>query len=618
VLTRRATVALTVTPPPPPDLLTLDVSPASETITVGSIGTVSVTATATAGYTGTVNVSAQNLPAGVTMLPATAALVPGVPQTFTLAAGATAKPGETTVTFFGQVSSVNGTADLDLTVVNPTNGARDVPTWHNDMARTGLNASETVLTPAKVSAKFGKYLIEPTDGAVDAQPLYLAGVTINARTHNVLYLVTENDVVYAWDASNGTQLWKASALGPDETAADNQGCSELPSQVGITSTPVIDRNFAPDGAIFLVAKSKDSSGTYHQRLHALDLTTGEELSGGPVDISATGTFDPGVFVEKAALLVNNGIVYLSWAAPCQETSPNYSGWVMAYNEGTLGQLSALNVTPSGSGGSIWMSGAGPAADANGNVFLSTAKGTFDTTLDTNGKPKNSDYGNGYLKIQAPHGVMTVFDYFEPLNGVPGAANYQDQGSGGVMLTPMPSNGSYPAQAIGAGKDGNIYQLGSAGNVLGEYNGSSDTNYKTVTGALPNGATSSPAYFNGSFYYGGSSDVLRRFTLSSSGATLTSQSAAALGTAGATPVISANGTSTPILWALDTTASGGAVLHAYDATDLTNELYDSTQAQVSGAPRDSIGTTAKHAIPLVANGLVYIGTDAGLAIFGLLP
>ena len=276
VLTHTATVALTVTAPPPPDFVSLVVSPASETITVGSIGTVSVTASATAGYTGTVNVSAQNLPAGVTMLPATAALAPGVPQSFTLVAGAKATLGETTVTFFGQVSSVNGTADLDLTVVNPTGSARDVATWHNDSARTGLNASETVLTPAKVSAKFGKYLIEPTDGAVHAEPLYLAGVTIGARTHNVLYLVTENDTVYAWDASNGTHLWQASALGPDETAADNQGCSELPSQVGITSTPVIDRNFAPNGAIFLVAKSKDSSGTYHQRLHALDLTTGDE------------------------------------------------------------------------------------------------------------------------------------------------------------------------------------------------------------------------------------------------------------------------------------------------------------------------------------------------------
>jgi hypothetical protein len=620
VLTHKATVALTVTAPPPPDVVTLDVSPASQTITVGSVGTISVTATAGAGYTGTVNVSAQNLPAGVTMLPAAAALVPGVAQNFTLVAGAKAAPGETTMTLFGQVNSVNGTADLDLTVVNPTsNSIKDVATWHNDMARTGLNANETILTPPKVSAaKFAKFGIASTDGALDAQPLYISGLTIGTQTLNVLYLATENDTVYAWNASNGAQLWKTSALGPDETAAENQGCSELPSKVGITSTPVIDRNFAPNGAIFFVAKTKDSSGTYHQRLHALDLTTGAELSGGPVDIAAANSFDPGVFVEQAALLLNNGIVYLSWAAPCQETSSGYSGLEMAYNEGTLAQLSVLNVTPNGSGGSISMSGAGPAADVNGNVFLTTSKGTFDTTMDTNGKPKNGDYGNAYLKIQSPNGVMTVFDYFEPVNGVPGTADYQDQGSGGVTLIPMASNGSYPAQAIGAGMDGNIYQLGSSGNVLGEYNGTSDNNYKTVTSALPNGATSSPAYFNGAFYYGGSSDVLRRYTLGASGATLASQSANPLGTSGATPVITANGTSGAILWALDTTASGGAVLHAYNATNLATELYNSTQAQVSGAPRDSIGTTSSHAIPLVANGFVYIGTDTGLATFGLVP
>jgi hypothetical protein len=290
--------------------------------------------------------------------------------------------------------------------------------------------------------------------------------------------------------------------------------------------------------------------------------------------------------------------------------------VMAYSEGTFQQLSVLNVTPDGSGGGIWMSGAGPAGDANGNVFLITSEGTFDTTLTGNGRPTNNDYGNGYLKIQQSNDVMSVYDYFEPLNGVPGATNYADQGSGGVMLTPASAYGSIPAQAIGAGQDGNIYQLGSAGNVLGEYNGTTDNNYKTVTGALPNGATSSPAYFNGAFYYGGSSDALREFTLSASGASLTSQSANTLGTSGATPVISANGTNTAILWALDTTASGGAVLHAYDATNLATELYNSTQA--GGGTRDTIGTTGKYAVPLVANGFVYIGTQSGLAIFGLLP
>jgi hypothetical protein len=620
VLSHTATIALTVSGPPPTDFVAVALSPASETVTVGSIGTVSVTATATQGYTGTVQVSAQNLPAGVTLLPATADLTPGVARTFTIVASASAQPGTATVTFLGQVNSVSGSAALSLTIASPANNGLDVPTWHYDAARTGLDASETVLKPATVSAStFMKYGIVPTDGAVDAQPLYISGLTIGGQSHNVLFLATENGTVYAWDALSGTHLWQASTLGSNETAADNQGCSELGSQVGITATPAIDRNYGPDGAIFVVAKTKDGNGNYHQRLHALDLLTGAELSGSPVDIAATSgasSFDPGISVERAALLVNSGIVYLSWGAPCHQTTFDYSGWVMAYNEGTLEQLSVLDVTPNGSGGGIWMSGAGPAADSNGNVFLITSTGTFDTALNASGQPKNGDYGNGYLKIESPNGAMTIYDYFEPLNGVPGSVNYADQGSGGIMLTPGIANNSQfvPPQAIGAGKDGNIYQIGSAGNVLGEYNGTTNNDLNTLTGALPNGATSSPAYFNNAFYYGGSSDVLREFTLSTTSASLTTQSASTLGTAGATPVITANGTSTPILWALDTTASGGAVLHAYDATNLTTELYNSNQ---SGA-RDTIGTTDAHAVPLIANGFVYVGTQSGLAIFGPLP
>jgi hypothetical protein len=218
-----------------------------------------------------------------------------------------------------------------------------------------------------------------------------------------------------------------------------------------------------------------------------------------------------------------------------------------------------------------------------------------------------------LKIQSPNGVLNVFDYFEPLNGVPGAANYQDQGSGGVMLTPALANQGILPAAIGAGKDGNVYLLKGSGNVLGEYNGTSDSNFSTLTGVLPQGATSSPAYFNGAFYYGGSSDAIRQYTLTPSGATLASQSATTLGASGATPVISANGTDTAILWALDTTASGGPVLNAYDATTVATPLYSS-----SAKPSDAVGPTSKFAVPTVANGYVYVGTNGGVAIFGLLP
>jgi hypothetical protein len=625
-LTGKTTMTLTVKAPEPPDTVSLAVLPTTQTITVGSIATVSVTASANNGYAGTVNVSTKTLPTGILVSPATATVTLGTPKTFTVIATGNATPGNYTVTFLGQVNSVSGTADLAVTVVNPTNAGLDVPTWHYDKARTGLYANETSLTPTSVnSGNFGKVKVVTTDGAVDAQPLYLSGLTVGGLSHNVLYVATENDSVYALDAATGTQLWKTSALQSGETAADNLGCTELSSQVGITSTPVIDRYFGTDGAIYFVAKTKDSSGNYHQRLHALDLTTGAELSGSPAEITATypakggvtDTFDPRSLTERAALLLSNGTVYLTWGAPCQQTPFKYAGWVMAYDEGSLQQQSVLDLTPNGSGGAIFMDGAGPSADSDGFVFLATSKGTFDTTLDGNGFPVNGDYGNGIVKIQQTNGGMSVFDYFEPLNGVPGSANYQNQGTGGVLLVPDVSFGAgAPLQiAAGAGKDGNIYIMNRTGDFLGEYDGQNDNNFFTMSNALPNGASSTPAYFNQQLYYGGISDSLRTISVFDPSGTAISQSSTTLGSAGATPVISANGTGTPIVWALDATASGGPVLHAYDATDLTNELYNSTQASSN---RDTVGTTSKNAVPVVANGHVYVGTQSGVDMYSLIP
>ena len=290
---------------------------------------------------------------------------------------------------------------------------------------------------------------------------------------------------------------------------------------------------------------------------------------------------------------------------------------MAYSEATVQQQSVLNLTPNGSGGAIFMSDAGPAADSDGFVFLATSKGTFDTTLDTNGYPVNGDYGNGFVKIQQTDGVLSVFDYFEPLNGVQATAtNYQNQGTGGVLLVPDISfPGAVLQLAAGAGKDGNIYMMGRTGDFLGEYDGQNDNNLFTMSNALPNGSSSTPAYFNQQLYYGGISDSLRTISVLDPSGTAISQSSTTLGSAGATPVISANGTSTAIVWALDTTATGGPVLHAYDATDLTSELYNSTQASGS---RDTVGATGKYAVPVVANGTVYVGTQSGLAVYGLLP
>jgi hypothetical protein len=262
-----------------------------------------------------------------------------------------------------------------------------------------------------------------------------------------------------------------------------------------------------------------------------------------------------------------------------------------------------------------MSGAGPAADSDGYVFLITSKGTFDTTLDGNGYPVNGDYGNGYVKIQTLNNVMSVFDYFEPLNGVPGSANYQTQGSGGVLLVPdLNIGGTTLSLAAGAGKDGNIYVMGRTGDFLGEYDGQNDNNLFTMSNALPSGASSTPAYFNNMLYYGGIGDSVRSINVLDPSGSPVTQSTNTLGTSGATPVISANGTSTAIVWALDTTANGGPVLHAYDATDLSSELYNSNMQ----ASRDAVDATGTNSVPVVANGHVYVGTQTGVEVYGLLP
>lgn len=636
-LTHTATVALTVVAPN----VTLTLSPSTVTVPINSFALVTVTANGP----GTVQVSLSGLPAGVTAHPSTVSVSPTTSETIVLTADTTAQPGTSTVNFTGSYQSLNGTAPLTLQVITAPVHPLDVPTWHYNAQRTGLNSVETVLAPANIgSGNFGKLSSWTVDAAVDAQPLFASGVTIGSKSHNVLYVATENDTMYAIDADSGTVLWQTSVLGANETASDDHGCNEVSPKIGITATPVLDRNYPSHGAIFFVALTKDSGGNYHQRLHGLDITTGAEIAAGPVEISATYpgagpagdgttyTFDPGKYVERAALLLSNSTIYLSWAAPCQQGTLNYSSWVMSYDEPTLSQQSVLNLTPNGNGGGIWMSGAGPAADTAGNVYLATSKGTFDTTLTTDGflRPVNGDYGNAFLKLETTNSALTAFDYFEPINGVPGSTGYADQGSGGVLVVPdIPLQGStipiIQQLLVGAGKDGNIYVMDRSSDVLGEYfgGGGFDLNYTTVTGATPSGVTSSPAYFNGFLYYAGISDTVKSYDIFTDAQTgvlngPSDGSAVPLGAAGATPVITANGTNAAILWALDTLATGGPVLHAYDATHLTTELYNSTQALTGGAPRDAVHATGKFTVPVVVNGHVYIATQNGVDVFGLLP
>jgi len=501
-----------------------------------------------------------------------------------------------------------------------------VVTYHYDNARTGANLSETVLTPANVNAtKFGKMGFYSVDGKVDGQPVYLSQVSISGQgTHNVLYVVSEHASVYAFDADSGTTLWHASLLGSGETTSDPHNCFQIAPEIGITSTPVIDRSRAPHGALYTVAMSKNATGNYFQRIHALDITTGAELFGGPATVTAAypGTgdnstggsviFDAGQYAERAGLLLLNGTVYTTWTSHCDQRP--YTGWIIGYDANTLTQTKVLNVTPNGSEGSIWMSGTAPAADSNGNIYFLDANGTFDTTLDANGFPTQHDFGNSFLKLSTS-ARLTVADYFTMSGTVAESNADEDLGSGGVLVLPdvTDSGGQTHQLAVGAGKDHVIYVVDR--NAMGKFNPSADNIYQEIPGAFTDPVFSMPAYFNNTVYYGAVGNTIKALPISNAklAATAGSKTGNAFPYPGATPSISANGSSNAIVWAVEN--SSPAVLHAYDATNLANELYNSSQASGS---RDQFGAGNKFITPMVVNGKVYVGTASGVAVFGLLP
>jgi len=501
--------------------------------------------------------------------------------------------------------------------------AGDVVTYHYNPSRQGANLLETTLTPSNVnSTAFGKTGFFAVDGKVDAQPLYVYKLPGTSRIQNTLFVVTEHGSVYNFDADAGTQTWKVSALLPGETPSDNHGCGQISPEIGITGTPVIDRQRGQFGAIYFVAMSKDSSGNYHQRLHALDLKTGAELFGGPTEIMASypGTgdgsqggrviFAPGQYAERAGLLELGGKIYIAFTSHC-DLRP-YTGWVMAYNAQTLAQTSVLDVTPNGNEGAIWMAGAGLAGDNQALYFLD-GNGTFDTTLNSQGFPVNGDYGNAFMKVSVT-GQLAVADYFTMFNTVQESNNDEDLGSGGAMVLPdlMDGQGHVHHLAVGAGKDSNIYVVDRDN--MGKFNPNDDSAiYQEIDGVLPGGVWAMPAYFNNTVYYGSVGSPLKAFGITNAklSTSPTGQTSTSFTYPGTTPSVSANGSSNGIVWAVENT--NPAVLHAYDATNLSHELYNSNQA----GSRDQFGPGNKFITPLIVNGRVFVGTQSGVAMFGLL-
>jgi outer membrane protein assembly factor BamB len=591
-----------------------------------SIVTQPTNETVIVGQTATFTVTASGVPPLSYQWQKDGANIPGA-----IAADYTTPPAQPTDSgsmFGAVVSDINGStaSSTAMLTVNPDppSPKEAVLTYHNDNARTGQDLNETILTPLDVnSSQFGEVGFLPVTGAVYAEPLYAPNLNILGAVHNVVFVVTEHDLVYAFDADTFTQLWQVSVLGPNEKPSDDRGCGNLTPEIGITSTPVIDLTAGPHGTIFLVAASTDGNGNYYQRLHALDLATGAEQSGSPATIqamfpSSAGplTFDPSQQLQRTALLLLNGTIYIAWTSHCD--AGNYYGWIMGYSESTLQQVSVFNAAPNFLGNSIWMSGAGPAADDSGAIYFLTSNGLFDTMLDGRGFPAGGDYGNAFLKLSTAGNSLSVADYFTVYNTAAETAIDLDLGSGGVLLLPdlQDSNGKTWRLAVGAGKDANIYLVDR--DSMGKFNPDRNVIYQEIDNALNYGSFGMPAYFNNTIYFGGAGDFLKAFTISNAKLLPQpkSQSSTVYDYPGTTPSISANGSLDGIVWTVEGGFNVGVVpgvLHAYDASDLTKELYNSNQS--NGRDQFSDG---KFITPMIAHGKVYVSTATGVAVFGLLP
>jgi hypothetical protein len=510
-----------------------------------------------------------------------------------------------------------------------------VTTWHNDIARTGQNLNETILNTSNVNAtQFGLLFSQPVDGYVYAQPLYLPNLTIGGASHNVVFIATEHDSVYAFDAdnnagANANPLWLASLLAPEHGAA--AGATTIPANVGsdiypemgITGTPVID---PLSGTLYVVSWTLEGTN-YVQRLHALDVTSGAEKFGCPVVISATIpgigngsvnstlTFDSEWELQRAGLLLLNGIVYIGFGS-VQDAGP-WHGWILGYNAATLQQTGVFCTTPNGVGGGVWMSGAGLAAEVNdpaghpfGRMFVPTGNGDYTATAPYG---PGMDYGDTVLSLDLTNGAPTVQDEFTPMNQAAMDALDGDLASSGLMILPAQTMGSAPNLIVQGAKSGELYLLNRDN--LGGYNPAGDT----VVQEFKNSASawSTAAYWKGNVYYWGVKDTLKMLPVVNGQLTgPTAISSETYGFPGATPSISANGNTQGIVWTIDAEAyrtGGPALLQAHEAANPATTLYSSN----TNASRDNPGNAVKFTVPTVANGKVYVGAQYQLSVFGLL-
>ena len=509
-----------------------------------------------------------------------------------------------------------------------------VATWRNDRAHSGVNSQEYALTGQNVvSSKFGKLFSCPVDGWVFAQPLWMANLHIRGERHNVVFVATENDSLYAFDADDPgcKAIWstrKVNLIPGDEKIApladlENDSIA-LGPVAGITGTPVIDPSLQ---TIYLVAVTESkTSHTILQRLHAIDITTGRERPNSPVVIAATVkgtgydntngiiTFAAKMQKQRTALLLVDGVVYVCWASYFDKDP--YHGWVIGYSASTLTQVSVFNDTIDGGRGGIWISGASPAGDSQGNLYLVSGNGDFNAD-----HVGGRNYGDTVLKLSTSSG-LSVSDWFTPFDQMNLATRDLDLGGGGAMILPDQDQGPFPHLVLGSAKSGMLYLLNRDN--LGHYNSSSNSQIVQSFMADENGIYSTPLFWQNTLYVVPNMSPVKAFRFSTSKDQFETKPFSASSQPyvypGATPVLSAAGTKNAILWAIDPVpgadpSSAPGVLHAYDPSNLNSEFWNSSQAANN---RDQAGTGVKFSVPTVANGKVYIGTRTELDVYGLLP
>lgn len=481
----------------------------------------------------------------------------------------------------------------------------NVVTYHNDNARTGQYLNELLLSPSNVApGQFGKRFTLPVDGAVYAQPLYLARVKVAGKAlHNILFVVTAHDSIYAFDADDesttGTQpLWKVSLIDASNNVttvpAADVNCPVIP-ELGILGTPVID---SVAGTLYLIAETKEQGNSYVFRLHALDVANGSERAGSPAVIQPAG-FVPVLHKQRTALLLANGVIYSSWSGHCDLGA--FHGWVLAHDATSLQPVGVFNDTPTDRGASFWSGGSGPAGDTDGSVFVVSANGDFDGNIPA------SRYDESVLKLSAAP-QLTVADMFAPFNQETLDAGDFDLGSSGALLLPDETgSAAHPRLLFTSGKEGRLYLLDRQN--LGGAQTGSDAKALASLPVLKTATFGSAAYFNGSIFLGPKDSPMVAFPVAAAelASTPSAQGSTSLGVQGATPSISANGSQNGLVWAIS--GNNGGTLIGYRASDLTEVFNSSLQ------PTDALGGYAEFAVPAIADGKVFAGTFSTVSIYG---